>query len=114
MTARFWIIHNSGFVKLSLKAGQSLMTVQGGLHSEGFWRIIVEWRNDGRGVERLRYEDGRDCDGGFEQSEESYVNLNCLRCVEPVYMDHCENILLPRWEFVDSEQRDEYAEAMGY
>lgn len=117
--ARFWTWENGGWVKLTIKPGQTLRWSDARQTDEGHCWEACEWEHCGDYVE-CRYScGGSDCDGPMEQ----YTDLECplselqARPPEPAAPEWgTEEIPVPRpeWRKVSASQRDYYAEAMGY
>lgn len=116
--ARFWEFVNDGFVKLTLKPGQTLRHSQGGRHEEGWWSRSNTWTFDGAEVVNDMLDDGTDCDGRLSHRytgacpvEKLYARIQTL----PYAPDMGNGAIgLPDWQKVRSGQRDYMAEAAGY
>lgn len=113
-TARFWTYHH-GYVKISLRPGQTLNHTAGGIHEEGWWSESTTWRHDGDTVVCQHATDGADCDGRLSTHNETFCPLDRLTAREPFDRDGLPaRAMLPEWERGESGQRDYAAEAMGY
>lgn len=119
--ARFWTWENGGWVKLTLKPGQTLRYCKGAPDEEGWWWFGQEFEYDtDECVIVSRYSSAAcDCDGPIERYSESECPLSDLQARPPEPADPewgTEEIPVPRpeWRKVSASQRDYYAEAMGY
>lgn len=112
-TARFWVWHNEGFVRLAMQDGDKIEFLHGGPHEEGYTYTVECYRRDGDIIEYQRSTWGRDCDGGFGNNDDCHCHIRDLgarteRGFEP------DAPPLPAWVRGESSQYDEYAEAAGY
>lgn len=109
--ARFWTYHGEGLIRLTLSDGQSLHHYRGGPTDEGWSSESVRWTLDGGIVTRETVQDGRDCDGRLTRH---YVDVCPIAKLasEPAYYD--PGFKVPRWQSIDSRQRDYSAEQAGY
>lgn len=117
--ARFWTWYLDGWVKLTLKPGQTLGYTRGGRHDEGWFRESVTWElaEDGSEVIRQSDSDGTDCDGRMSHSSTDSATRDKLRAVDQfaTYPVACNlGIYRPAWSEVEASQRDYSAEAMNY
>ena len=124
--ARFWVSHNDGWVKLTLKPDQSLEVYQRHATDEGWSSSWECWTHQGDSVLRECEADGCDCDGRSSSSHEDECPLDQLVVVPHVkqcaysdefpdgWMPDDDAPLTPAWEKVGSRQRDYAAEAAGY
>lgn len=126
--ARFWVWENDGWIKLTLKPGQTLRYFHGGLTDEGFSHHHQEFEYDADdGVVISRYTShARDCDGPHDYECDSHCPVSELQARPPVkrgdpteYGEGFEEqfdipVPRPEWRKVSASQRDYYAEAMGY
>lgn len=116
--ARFWIYHNGGPVRITIKAGSPFETCEGGPTDEGYsyFRTTYTLETDADGqpaVIREWEDDGRDCDGRLTRYGTDYALLSELKAGnESEGFDFVLNY--PLWHKISSRQRDEYAEMMGY
>jgi len=111
MNVRFWQ-YLRGWVKITLKPGQSLHWSRGGPTEEGWYRDSHTWtyRNDGI-VKDAYVHDGADCDGRLTHTGEMFfldTDANALDS-ECSPSGKC-----PKWLHGKRRQRDYSAEAMGY
>jgi hypothetical protein len=111
-TARFWIFYNDGFIRLSLKPGQTLSFGKRYGTDEGWHSESESFEHCGEYVALHWGSDGVDCDGRLSRGGELHCPLNQLaaRYVE----DGPRGYDLPEWEKVEESQRDYSAEAAGY
>lgn len=119
--ARFWVWENDGWIKLTLKPGQTLRWVSGGSTDEGYSNDYHSWEYDTEeGVVIADYaNESRDCDGRHSYHATSNCLIGDLQALPPVTADpenYVDEIPVPRpdWRRGASSQRDHYAEAMGY
>ena len=61
--ARFWQHVGGGFVKLTLRPGESMAWSRGGRDEEGWYREWKRWTHVGDGIVNEAGADGADCDG---------------------------------------------------
>ena len=73
--ARFWVWHRGGWVKLTLRPGQSLTASEGDPTDEGYRREVSTFTHHGDVVGSEWYETGCDCDGRYERGGESFCDL---------------------------------------
>jgi len=125
ITARFWVFVNEGFVRLSLKDGESIEHTTGGLADEGHGYESTKWERDGEIITRHYIAWGADCDGRYERHSTDTAHIEELERVEhypPVQdwlqLDRPEDwpivCLTPNWESGERGQRDYSAEAAGF
>lgn len=114
MNARFWTNINCGPVKLTLKPGHTLHWHTSGPTDEGWFADGGEWFFDGSTVWASWWSDERGCDGRLQQYGVSTCPVDKLAVRDLSEFSEFVGILFPDWQGVDSGQRDEYAEAMGY
>lgn len=128
MNARFWVFENDGWIKLTLKPGQSLTWSHGGRDEEGYSWTGERWTFDGLLVINESSYDGRDCDGrisretvltcpvGFLQGKPAEAaRLVTFGQEDPWSFEVWEPMPpRPEWERARASQRDYSAEAMGY
>lgn len=106
---RFWIWHNDGYVRLTLRDGQSLMWKSRGPTDEGWLEQGEMWRYDDGVVLNESWTDGVDCDGRFSSGGEWMCPWTDLAThITP------DKVGTPLWTRVSYSQRDFSAEAMGY
>lgn len=117
-TARFWWWHR-GWVKLSLRPGESLLLQEGGPTDEGYsYTRTVFTCHDGI-VSVESDTQSRDCDGRLDRSYETYCPVDRLHVEVPYTLkeDGSEpepTIRTPAWAKGRRSQRDYTAEAAGY
>ena len=107
--ARFWIDYKGSFVRLKIKAGQTVSYSYGGPTDEGYSYTGESYNFDGRMVACDWGTDARDCDGRVTHTGSAYCAANRLTA------GYVENgIAFPAWEHGETGQRDYSAEAMNY
>jgi hypothetical protein len=116
---RFWVWVNGGWVRLSLRQGQTLRHATFRDTDEGWASEANVWHApaDGPGVLWECHGAGRDCDGRVDRFSAVYCPADSLAGRDMfAVMDSSENrgIYSPEWECVGASQRDCAAEAMGY
>lgn len=129
--ARFWIWTNAGWVKLTLRPGQSLAHCYGGRHDEGYTYSRDEYHHTGERVECQHETNASDCDGRLDRfcvtacpldqldardmhgKEQARAAIWGADATLPEFNEN-QGILAPEWERVSRHQRDYAAEAMGY
>ncbi len=118
---RFWVWSGSaegGYVKLTLKPGQSLEWGYCERTDEGWASASTTWTHRGEYLTRESCSDGVDCDGrlstGYEdEAQEMAPQLDHF--VSGQYRKDGPVLgWAPVWEDVSAFQRDYSAEAMGY
>jgi hypothetical protein len=118
--ARFWFWINGGWVKITLKPGQSLSHYIAWSHDEGWSSESNQWTHQGDSVECSWAMDGKDCDGRLTRHGELNCSLCCLDSISMSEDDEGnirpgnEGIFVPDWQKASSGQRDYAAEAAGY
>lgn len=124
--ARFWTLCNGGWVKITLRPGQTLTHFVGGPTDEGWHMDSESWSHDGEYIERVCISDGSDCDGRLTRSTVLRADINTLAeipCKEyktVYYPGFCRDepvecgFSRPDWYEVDSSQYDQFAQAMNY
>jgi len=114
VNARFWVLVNDGWVRLSLGVGQVLEHTEGGPHDEGYSYTGTAWKREGHGregfVDVSHTTRSRDCDGPLD----TYSNAQCRVDALEDHPSFDGEVPVPDWEKVSSYQRDYFAEAMGY
>ena len=115
INARFWIWWRGGWVKLTLRRGDTFRAYCGASHDEGYSATEETYRFDGTWVTCRTETWGRDCDGRYESTRverfhvlDSRARLNELEHRPPGGGG------VPRWREVSARQRDYSAEAAGY
>lgn len=113
--ARFWDYCNGGWVKLTLNPGQNLVWRKYEDTEEGYSFIQQSWEHYDNHVFYYEYSKARDCDGLMEYHTTQRAKFDELKANFTYYNDRAEpGFMTPKWEKVDSSQRDHSAEAMGY
>ena len=111
MNARFWTYHH-GWVKITLKPGQTLTISEWGRTDEGWSSSDETYTHDGEGVRLEWGTDGVDCDGRLSEDGESYLPLASIGiggCVEDE-----QEVTYNDWLRGPKSKRDYSAEAAGY
>ena len=112
---RFRVFINGGWVKLTLRPGQSLSWGRSGPDEEGYSFESVTWEAIATGVMRSSSSGGRDCDGYTEHSQSSYCPEEALWAeVVPSEAFPEDPVYCPRWEGKEEEVYDQYAQLDGY
>lgn len=117
MNARFWIWTVSGWVKITMRPGESLGFSRGGETDEGWHWECETYYHDGDSVQCQMRSEGRDCDGRIDHFWEGACPLENLSARDMELINPCaENIgiFAPEWQRVSAGQRDYQAEAAGY
>lgn len=110
--ARFWVYHRGDWVRLALRPGESREYSFGGRTDEGYFSESGRYSHTGDGILSEWCEWGRDCDGGYERSGESWCPLADLTAHDASECGLRSD--LPAWRPVSRAQRDEFAELAGY
>src|SRR5262245_13524241 len=101
-TARFWIWHNDGWVRMKITdRDQAFEVVSGGPNEEGFSYTYQRFWIEGDCVFREVVTDARDCDGPLETYDiyRAYgTELECER--------GDDNHRRPKWEHLEGHRRD--------
>ena len=108
--ARFWEFVNSGWVKITIRPGQYLRWGKAYLTDEGYNSVSKEWWFSQNGVNYIRHEASRDCDGGHSCIDE-YFSPVPMRFKE---WDYSPNGAVPDWRKKNSRCHDQFAEMMNY
>ena len=121
-TFKFWTLDATAdsWVKIKIRAGQTLRHENFYRHSEGWTLEARVWHYDG---ERLTLEavyDGTDCDGRLTRGSE--MEATALRPYQEtrwnpetyLYEPFGPTYLVPDYQELGSSQRDYSAESMGY
>lgn len=116
--ARLWIWENDGWVKLTLKPGQSLSWGKSERSDEGYsWRAN-RWTHDGDGVRNEWGHGGRDCDGTTSANGVCFAPLDAKPAPDSrtALEFHLGKLIVPpQWLEVEPVRcRDQFAEASGY
>lgn len=120
--ARFWVWRNDGWVKLTLKAGQSLSWGKNERTDEGHSWESDRWAHVGAGVLNEWANGGSDCDGPISRAGASSCRLGDLQTNTPPAAQleasdyhEAKAILRPDWRKVgEVEVCDVFAQAAGY
>lgn len=110
VNARFWIWWNQGWIKLTMKPGDTVTMHTGGATDEGYSCEDQTYEYDGECVQSSIDTWGRDCDGGHEWHGESSCQVTSLRDNEADEHGPAR----PEWKRGNCHQRDQYAELSGY
>ena len=112
-TARFWIWHVEGFVRLSLRDGHKIEFVSGGAHEEGYSCTVECYSREGDVINYQCSSWGRDCDGGYGDNREFHCHVSQLTADDDGgYDGHAP--ARPAWVKGEACQYDQHAEAAGY
>lgn len=129
--ARFWQWLNGGWVKITLRPGQTLTHATGGETEEGWSFEGRNWHHDGDAITSTVSQESLDCDGRFDASFAFKCPLGDLRArdmhaeeqeravaqeKDPTlpYFNESIGIFAPDWERLNASQRDHEAERAGY
>ena len=117
MNARFWQWTRNGWVKLTLRPGETIVLLDGGPTEEGWFREAIFFEHTGDGVTREAGFEALDCDGRLDRFDDSYCPLDALSARDTFANYACaenDGIFAPAWERQAASQRDYAAEAAGY
>jgi hypothetical protein len=109
MNARFWQWIAGGWVRITLRPGQTLTRHTGGPTEEGWESETESWEHRGDHVAYGWERNGQDCDGLFDHGGKIACPLDRLTAGE----GH-DGTPIPAWERADRWQRDHAAELAGY
>lgn len=112
-TARFWMYHREGFVRLALQDGQQVEFYTGGPHEEGFTHCMERYSRVGDVINYERHDWGRDCDGAYSTNYESHCPVDQLAANTDGGYDG-KAPPRPAWVKGESSQYDESAVMAGY
>ena len=123
-SVRFWI-HcpgncDGGFIRLTLRPGQSLTWCRYRTTDEGWSLEMTTWTHDEREglVIQNHATDGVDCDGRLYRASTWVCPIADLAAEQPndYCLDNynCLGIMLPAWVEENAWQRDYEAEKVGY
>lgn len=112
MTARFWVWHRGAWVKLSLKAGQTIAHSFSVQTDEGYRAEDNVWGNEAGCVRWTWCKQETDCDGRHADGGELVCKVEDLRREGP-YTPTGE-VYTPTWDVEEKYSRDFTAEAAGY
>ncbi len=114
--ARFWTFIHGGWVKLTLRSGQSLRHSCAYDNGEGWSWESCRWTFDGETVTRDYGSGGRDCDGASSQSgsdECPLADLQTVGAFRPTF--NSLGILRPAWRQAGpTVVYDQFAQLEGY
>ena len=114
---RFWdyVGYRNGYVKLTLKPGESIVHHGGGESDEGWaWWSNTYTYNEEEGIIELRMgANGSDCDGPYSSCQDMWCPIDRLDARE-ASEGPMKRPPSPKWERGEYFQRDYFAEAMGY
>lgn len=109
-----------GWVRITLRYGQSLTIHRSGWNGEGYSSEAETWMHDGELITRLSSESGSDCDGSTSCSAEETCPQDRLAAVQTrrenprTHIWEDSDIFRPDWQHIERRQRDYAAEAAGY
>lgn len=114
--ARFWVWECDGWVRITLKPGQTLSYAGGGPTDEGRSYFAQEWEYDADEMRVIsRYHSwGNDCDGPHSYHSEVSCPVIDLEALPAEMRDGEQFPDRPLWRDRHASQRDVYAEMMGY
>lgn len=127
-TIRFWVYHwpkrdpwgpnaglyhDGGWVRLTLRPGESLNHYSAAPHEEGYSYHDETWRHAGDRIDGESVCGGSDCDGPISHHWAGYCPIERLAAHRPDILPP-DVPGTPDWETADRWQRDVYAEAAGY
>lgn len=121
--ARFWEWINNGWVKITLRPGQSLSHSKYSTDEEGYSAELTSWIHDGDEIRREWNTSARDCDGQISRNGSEVCPISRLASVpamlsdESDSRDYFDHMLIYRadWQTKDKTRvYDAYAEAMNY
>lgn len=114
--ARFWTWCGDGWVKVTLRPGQSLLWGRFERTDEGYNVESCRWEyDDGLGLVMEEYTSGgRDCDGRLTVHTDYVCPVDELAAVPAESDEYGDRPARPAWVRTADWQRDEYAEAAGY
>lgn len=121
MNARFWEPIHEGWVKITLRPGQTLQHRTYQDTDEGWHACLSTWRHDGNKVFREIINDGRDCDGRLTRTYQTEADIHELSVI-PCFIGFDQKgrsiyspiMLRPDWQQIHVSQYDEFAQAAGY
>jgi len=113
---RFLTFTNGSDVKLTLKPGQTLEHCQHGPTDEGWFSDFESWSlsEDGDTLRRENISDGSDCDGRLTRCNTAYASTDPATFHTGYDPYKNRPAMFPYWRDGESEQRDQFAELMGY
>jgi hypothetical protein len=119
VNVRFWVWINGGWVRLTLRPGQTLEHCKHCRTDEGWSAEWTRWTHDWDQVVRESVSDGRDCDGRLTEDWMDFCPFERLDQLEySHWASDCHNgvpIRSPAWEeYGPGRVYDEYAQAANY
>lgn len=122
--ARFWVWENGGWIKLTLRPGETLVWMHGGPHEEGYSYTVESWRHnvEAQIITSVSTTSSRDCDGPHLDHRMCGVDILGLHARFPWNGAPKDSGIVPTpdgrgvpcWGKVARSQQDAYAEAMNY
>lgn len=118
ITARWWQYVDCGWVKLSLRDGETIRWSESHATDEGWSESAEEWTRIGNTIYRWYRNAGRDCDGLLIHEGTLTADIDDLRAIEPddefgkPYLP--AGTMLPDWRRSSRSCYDEYAAMAGY
>lgn len=113
--ARFWWWHEDGWVRLKVREdAEPLHWGTAHLTEEGSHSVFYEWWADDSGVYYRVDAFERDCDGPLSRHGLYRCDWDELDTHLAYDLNGHFSHRTPCWEEVETSQRDEYAERMGY
>jgi hypothetical protein len=115
---RWWQYVDRGWVRLSIRDGQTIRWRESHATDEGWSESAEEWTRIGSKIYRWARSAGRDCDGYLVHEVNLEVDGSELSVIEP-HEDFGKpflppGTLLPEWRRVSRYAYDEYAAMAGY
>jgi hypothetical protein len=107
--ARFWLWENGGWVRIKIKAGQTLHWSRSQATDEGWSGVGLRLEFDGEIVRRECVNDGRDCDGRLTEVSEAECPVHLLAAWRAD-----DGVMCPEWSDIGGSRYDEYAQAANY
>lgn len=113
--ARFWAFQNLGWVKITLRPGQSLQWGKSYDNGEGWSWESCRWTHSGSFVLREYGSGGTDCDGRSSSSGEDCCDFDRLQSVPSFVEFGRPAVLRPDWqESAPVRCYDQFAQMAGY
>lgn len=116
-TMRWWQYVDRGWVKLSIRDGETIRWYESHATDEGWSEYSEEWTRIGNAIYRWCRSAGRDCDGLLIHECYLETDWDSLRVHEPhesTIDDLPPGTLLPDWRRTSRSCYDEYAAMAGY
>ena len=112
-TARFWVWHIDGWVRLQLRDGDTATLRSGGGHEEGWTHTLETYRRDGDVITCEADSRWLDCDGPGGRESDSWCPV--LEVRSRLARPDCQAPgPLPMWRAGGSTITDVYAQQAGY